>query len=72
MSQICISLEQFESLIRSEVTVHILDVYLSNEEYPDKDFLRALANYGLTGLQFKPVKVETISKRTPEEEGWQE
>ena len=72
MSQICISLERFESLIRSEVTVHIMDIYMSNEEYPDKDFMKALVNYGLTGLPFKPVKVETISKRKQGEEGWQE
>ena len=42
------------------------------KDNPDKDFMKALVNYGLTGLPFKPVKVETISKRTPEEEGWQE
>ena len=72
MSQICISQERFENLLRCEHTLKLLEVYLSESgNYPDKDTMIKFVNYGMTGMPFKPVKVETISKRHPEE-GWQE
>ena len=66
MSMITIPKDEFVRLIRSDMAVEILSIYVSTEEYPHESFIEKVCNHALVNLPFStPDNPET-------EGGWHE
>lgn len=66
MSMITIPKDEFVRLIRSDMAVEILSIYVSTEEYPHESFIEKVCNHALVNLPFS-------TPDAPEDEsGWHE
>ena len=66
MSMITIPKAEYDRLVRSDMAVEILSIYVSTEEYPHTSFIEKVCNHALVNLPFS-------TPDNPEDEsGWHE
>lgn len=52
MSMITIPKAEYDRLVRSDMAVEILSIYVSTEEYPHTSFIEKVCNHALVNLPF--------------------
>ena len=66
MSMITIPKAEYDRLVRSDMAVEILSIYVSTEEYPHESFIEKVCNHALVNMPFS-------TPDAPEDEGgWHE
>lgn len=66
MSMITIPKAEYDRLVRSDMAVEILSIYVSTEEYPHESFIEKVCNHALVNLPF------STPDNPKDESGWNE